>query len=228
MQVSWATEAGSPRRPNEDFGAAAPGAVVLLDGVSLDAHIETGCGHGRPWFVRRLGTRLLGALGEDWPIGEALSVAIKGVVAAHGGKCDLRHPCTPASTVVALRLRGPVVEYLVMSDSTLLLDVDGTISAVTEDFGAVAAASPEVAARATVGSVPADRLSRAALLTDGATRLVEAFRLSNWAETMDTLQHNGPAALIEAVRAAENTDPEGRRWPRHKIHDDAAAAICLF
>jgi hypothetical protein len=33
----------------------------------------------------------------------------------------------------------------------------------------------------------------------------------------------GPDAIIQQVRAAESSDPEGRRWPRGKRHDDASA-----
>jgi hypothetical protein len=31
---------------------------------------------------------------------------------------------------------------------------------------------------------------------------------------------------IQHVRAAEASDPDGRRWPRGKRHDDASAAFC--
>ena len=36
----------------------------------------------------------------------------------------------------------------------------------------------------------------------------------------------GPEAIIQQVRAAEGSDPDGKRWPRGKRHDDASAACC--
>ncbi|MCO5997406.1 hypothetical protein [Actinoallomurus rhizosphaericola] len=228
MRVTWATEQGSPARPNEDFVATALGAAVVLDGMSIDRD-KTGCVHGRPWYVGQLATRLLaGLLDHALSPAAALAQAITETAAAHGGHCDLSHPWTPATTVVALRVRDQAADYLVLSDSTLLLDQDGRVTALTAAGSGFAAADPRVAGRALTGSVPLPELRRAALLTDGATRLADAFGLADWPQTMTTLAGPGPAALIEQVREAERSDPDGRRWPRHKRHDDATVAYCEF
>ncbi|WP_433185469.1 integrase [Actinoallomurus sp. CA-150999] len=229
MRVTWATDQGSPARPNEDFVATALGAAVVLDGMSIPMDLETGCVHGRPWYVGRLATRLLAALldhGQD--PAAALAQAITETAAAHGGRCDLAHPWTPATTVVALRVRDEVADYLVLSDSTLLLDQGGEVTALTAEGSGFAAADPRVAGQALTGSAPLRDVRRAALLTDGATRLADRFGLADWPGTLATLAERGPVALIEQVREAERSDPHGQRWPRNKRHDDATAAYCEF
>jgi hypothetical protein len=45
---------------------------------------------------------------------------------------------------------------------------------------------------------------------------------------MGILDKEGPIELIRRTREAENSDPDGLRWPRFKRHDDAAAVICIF
>lgn len=65
----------------------------------------------------------------------------------------------------------------------------------------------------------------AVLLSDGASRLADRFHLATWAEVCGILTRDGPAGLIERVRAAESADPRGQRWPRGKIHDDATAVF---
>src|SRR5262249_59284150 len=88
-----------------------------------------------------------------------------------------------------------------------------------------AAAAPAAASQAVTGSEPMDALSGVALLSDGATRLADRFDLATWDQLAAVLADEGPAGLIRQVRAAEDTDPEGQRWPRGKIHDDATA-VC--
>jgi hypothetical protein len=239
MRVSWATEPGSPDRPNEDFVAAAPGAVVVLDGCSLPLGTDLGCLHGTAWYARRLGTRLLTRMLDDPavpvagaggdPLRAALAESIAEVAAAHAGTCNLSHPNTPAATVVALRVRGDAVEYLVLADSSLVLHTLGRLEVVTKPMARTyAAAHPAAARRAITGVVPLPGLRRAALLTDGATRLADSFGVNDWRELVHLLEEYGPAALIERTREAELTDPDGLRWPRTKRHDDATAAFCTF
>jgi hypothetical protein len=64
------------------------------------------------------------------------------------------------------------------------------------------------------------------LLSDGASRLADRFRVATWAEVFNTLHTSGPAALLRQVREAEDSDPVGERWPRGKLHDDATVAYC--
>ncbi|MEU8252285.1 integrase [Nonomuraea sp. NPDC048916] len=88
----------------------------------------------------------------------------------------------------------------------------------------VASGDPLAAEHALTGSVPTDAVRAAALLSDGASRLVDLFGLASWRRLLDILENDGPSALITQVRTAERTDPHGARWPRSKAHDDATAA----
>jgi hypothetical protein len=87
----------------------------------------------------------------------------------------------------------------------------------------IAAADPLAAKQAITDVVPRRELRRAALLSDGASRLVDLFELATWEELLAVLDRDGPGELIRRVRAAEATDPDGRRWPRSKRGDDATA-----
>ncbi|MEU1735409.1 protein phosphatase 2C domain-containing protein [Streptosporangium sp. NPDC020145] len=92
----------------------------------------------------------------------------------------------------------------------------------------VASADPLAAARSLTGSVPAERVRSAALLSDGASRLTDLFGLATWRQLLDLLTRDGPQGLIAQVRAAEHDDPYGSNRPRHKTHDDATAALWTF
>ncbi|MEU6808992.1 hypothetical protein ABZ920_08300 [Streptomyces sp. NPDC046831] len=98
----------------------------------------------------------------------------------------------------------------------------------TPDGYWVAGASPEAAAHARVGSTPAEEVRAAAVLSDGASRLVTEYGMATWSEVFTMLRTGGPQELIAAVRKAEATDPTGRRWPRYKSGDDAAVAFCQW
>ncbi|MFF5260846.1 hypothetical protein ACFY4C_18050 [Actinomadura viridis] len=87
----------------------------------------------------------------------------------------------------------------------------------------VASTDPEAAGEALTGSALLQDLDEIALLSDGASRLVDRFGLLTWSDLLDLLRHNGPETLLAQTRAAEQDDPEGRRWPRSKTHDDAPA-----
>jgi len=87
----------------------------------------------------------------------------------------------------------------------------------------LAAADPAAASEAITGSEPIDGLAAVALLSDGATRLADRYHLATWDQLAAILAHDGPAGLIRQVRAAEDGDPNGQRWPRGKICDDATA-----
>ncbi|ANW20378.1 tyrosine-type recombinase/integrase [Streptomyces clavuligerus] len=51
----------------------------------------------------------------------------------HSGTCDLGHPASPTSTVVAIRVRDEAVEYLALGDSTVVLaERDRGCTAVTD------------------------------------------------------------------------------------------------
>jgi hypothetical protein len=86
-----------------------------------------------------------------------------------------------------------------------------------------AAADPAAAQQAITGSSVIADLDAVALLSDGAGRLADRYHLATWPQIAATLAEHGPGELIRQVRAAEGSDPEGWRWPRSKLRDDATA-----
>jgi Protein phosphatase 2C len=225
LRVVLATEPGTPGQPNEDFAAVAPGAAVLLDGVT-NRSPDIGCRHGVAWYARTLGGTLLTAItaSPPVPLADALADAIAEVRRQHGGGCDLASPATPGATVVAARAQPGGISYLVLSDSSIVADYgDGRAPLVVTDIHRPAAADPAVAATASTGTIDMAGLRGLALLSDGATRITDRFGLLGWPELMDVLRTAGPAELISQVRQAEGSDPAGERWPRVKLTDDATA-----
>jgi hypothetical protein len=90
----------------------------------------------------------------------------------------------------------------------------------------VAGADPSAADHAITGEVAVADVHRVALLSDGAARAVEPFRLTGWPGVLDLLATRGPSELLACVRAAERADPDAMRWPRTKTSDDATAVYC--
>lgn len=256
MRTELVSEPGHRAHPNEDFASVGlpasgqGGSLVALDGVTPPPS-ATGCLHSVPWYTARLG----GALTEltvslpDVPLSEALARAIARTAEAHADTCELSHPRTPQATVVLARWSRDTVEYLVLSDSTLLLQSpDGTVTPVLDDRIArlprsalatdaivdatvrnkeggffTAAADPTVAARAVTGTLPRTEVRALAALTDGAARWVEKFREGDWADCFALVQKEGPQALVDQVRALELADTDRRFLGRSKTHDDATA-----
>ncbi|WP_207928914.1 protein phosphatase 2C domain-containing protein [Actinomadura sp. 6K520] len=245
MQVSYASEA-TPGRPNEDFVAAGPGWVALLDGATAPPGVDSGCRHDPAWLVRRLGGRIAALLApEDGrPLPDLVAEAIKVTGEGHAGTCDLQNPDSPSATVSLLRRRGPAVEWYVLADSPIVVD-DGEVRVFRDDrvdhlpsytlesvrslrnspggFW-VASTRPEAAYEGLTGEVPVAGLRRAAVLSDGASRLVERFGRMGWGDLLRLLDEEGPRELIRRTREAEGS----ATGPRGKRYDDATAVLVRF
>jgi hypothetical protein len=170
--------------------------------------------------------------------------------------------------VVAVKVQEHTLDYLVLSDSVLVLDLSTELRVVTDDHEAqiggqfraqmdawpngtpehekahreyveslrahrnrpggfwVASTDPEAGRHALTGSVPRAHVHAAAVLSDGATRLVDRFSLATWDDMLKILDRQGPSELLRQVRDAEDSDLDGSRWPRGKAHDDASAVYC--
>ncbi|MEW2355273.1 hypothetical protein [Spirillospora sp. NPDC029432] len=238
MLVTCATEA-TPGSVNEDFVVVGPHWAVVLDGATPRPGIDCGCAHGPGWLVRRLGGELAVRLSGDGTLADALASAIKAVRDLHP-ECDLDNPDSPSATAAMVRW-GERVEWLVLADSPVLLDSgDGvrvvrddrvdrlpsyTAAAVREarnsaDGFWVASTRPEAAYEALAGE--ASGVRRVALLSDGASRLVERFGLMEWSGLLELLDGEGPEELIRRTRAAEAA---GGDFPRGKRYDDATAVL---
>ncbi|MEU6038969.1 protein phosphatase 2C domain-containing protein [Actinomadura sp. NPDC047616] len=243
MRITYASEA-TPGRLNEDYVVAGPEWVVLLDGATAAPGVDSGCGHGPAWLVRRLAGGLAARLAvEDGaPLQDLLADTVKATGEAHAGTCDLDNPDSPSATVAMLRRRDGVLDWLVLADSPVLLQMDGQVRVVHDDrvdrlpaytVEAVRAARnspggfwvagnrPEAAYEALTGEAPAERVRRAAVLSDGAARLVQIFGRTDWAGLLDLLDGAGPVELIRRTREAETT----ATIRRGKRHDDATAVL---
>jgi len=51
VRADIATSAGTGRTGNEDFAAAVPGGLVLLDGAWTPPGLPTGCAHAVSWYA---------------------------------------------------------------------------------------------------------------------------------------------------------------------------------
>jgi hypothetical protein len=223
--IRMATDAGTPGWPNEDYACTGPGAAVLLDGCTTTPRgADTGCVHGVAWYARTLGTDLLAAITADpaVPLASALEAAIGQVRDRHAGTCDLSLRATPAATVTAVRAGPEGISYLALSDSSVVADFgDRRPPRVITDGHRAAAADPAAAGSAATGVLPRQGLRGVVLLSDGATRINDLYHQLTWPAMIDVIREHGPGALIRQVRAAEDSDPGGKRWPRHKARDDA-------
>lgn len=128
---------------------------------------------------------------------------------------------------VGKRLRGPVDALPTGSPehAAALAEYRDALTGLRNRPGGfwIAGPDPCAAEHALTGTVPLDSLESVTLLSDGATRLVDRFQLTNWQQTLAVLSSSGPGELIRRVREVEAGDPDGRRWPRGKAHDDATA-----
>ncbi|MEN3613839.1 hypothetical protein AAH979_30345 [Plantactinospora sp. ZYX-F-223] len=170
MRVRSASAAAPGRLENEDHVFRYGELVGVLDGATVPDGFDTGCVHGPAWYVRRLAARL-GLAAADRPAAALtgnLAAAILAVRADHGGACDLDHPGTPSATVCLLRNGGDSVDYLVLCDSPLVLDLGERVQVVSDER--LRAAMADLRQKATTvarvgGEVdPATRFRRAVAL----------------------------------------------------------------
>lgn len=262
MRTELVSGPGDPDRPNEDFASVGlpasgqGGSLVVLDGVTPPADGD-GCLHSVDWFSARLGGSLaeLSVSRRDLTLTEILSRSIRRTAEAHADTCDLSHPRTPQATVVLARWSAELVEYLVLSDSALLLESPtGAVTPVLDDrlhrvpraslaSDAIAdatvrnkeggfftaAADPSVAARAVTGALARSEVRALAALTDGATRWVEKFEEGGWGELFALVRKEGAQALVDRVRMLERADAADRvRLRRSKTHDDATVVFVEY
>lgn len=88
----------------------------------------------------------------------------------------------------------------------------------------IAKDDPAAAAQAVTGSVARSDLAGAALLSNGASRLVDPYGLADWPAVVDCLRTSGPDELVRRVRRAEATFDRGHSWGSLRGPDDATAA----
>ncbi|MCX4905484.1 protein phosphatase 2C domain-containing protein [Streptomyces sp. NBC_00878] len=252
---------GDPARPDEDYASLGlpasgqGGSLIVLDGVTPPS-TDYACLHSVPWFTARLGGSLheLSVSRRDLTLTQVLEQAITRTADAHRATCDLSHPRTPQATVALARWSPESVEYLVLSDSALLVEspagvvtplLDDRLSRVPratltshsatdatlrnkEGGFFTAAADPSAAARAVTGTFPRPEVRALTALTDGATRWVEKFREGDWTDLFALVRKEGAQSLIDRVRALERADTKRAFLGRSKQHDDATVVYVEF
>ncbi|MGW0433759.1 protein phosphatase 2C domain-containing protein [Micromonospora sp. NPDC003197] len=140
------------------------------------------------------------------------------------------------------------IDHFVLCDSSIVLDIDGGHRVVIDDRTArlpaydagtvaqlrnapggfwAASTSPVAAQHALTGSTPLPDVRRAAVLTDGAARLVERFGRS-WQDAFTILDAAGPRGVLDALRAAEQAGQPVTPGHRDKQFDDGTLALCEF
>jgi hypothetical protein len=249
VQITYAS-AATPEQVNEDYVVAGPDWAVVLDGATKRADVDSGCIHGAGWLVRTLAGHLARRLTDE--LGEPLPdlLAIKATCESHAATCDLANPDSPSATVVMLREHAGRLDWLVLADSPLVLDLDAHIQAVVDDRTArlssytteavraarnnpggfwVASTRPDAAYEAVTGHAPVAQARRAGLFSDGAARLVERYGQLDWPGLLALLEAHGPQAVIARTRDAEGAETDVERARRRgKRYDDATAVFVRF
>ncbi|WP_328346723.1 hypothetical protein [Micromonospora sp. NBC_00421] len=186
---------------------------VLAEGIEriTDEHRDT-CDVAHPIspYAAVAMLRFAGGRVEHLVLGDA--VAVLGRV---GGEPFVAHD--PREVVIARsferRLRG------VPPGSDRYRRLLGELRAHRNSPGGfwVAKDDPRVVDEAVTGSCPAAEVTVAALLSNGASRLVDTLGLTDWAGLLDLLASAGPDEVIRRVRQAEARDG---------IAADDATVIC--
>ncbi|MGB3438052.1 MAG: hypothetical protein WBA97_04790 [Actinophytocola sp.] len=93
----------------------------------------------------------------------------------------------------------------------------------------VAEADPDAAHYAERATWPRAGLTTVLMASDGVSCGVDTYGVfADWTAVRDLAMAQGPEAVLDRVRAAENEDPNGTRWPRPKPHDDQAMVVADF
>ena len=133
-QVAFATAPRPGKRHNEDLVATLDGLSILLDGASVPAGMPACCGRDAAWYVRALAASLIGQLASpEIALTVALADAIGAVSRQHEPGCTGdRDTLGPTATVAMVRVDGDRLDWLVLGDSTLLVQTDRGVTAHTD------------------------------------------------------------------------------------------------
>jgi hypothetical protein len=134
LTVLTATAPSPSHVENEDRVIVCDKLIAVLDGVSAPAGLDTGCRHTVAWYVDRLSSRLVEvyASAEKDPLTDLLAKSIDLVRTDHNGQCDLQNPASPAATLCLVRVDTDRMEYLILSDCTLVVEDVDSVTAITD------------------------------------------------------------------------------------------------
>lgn len=88
----------------------------------------------------------------------------------------------------------------------------------------IAEADPGAARHALCYQLPVRQVPWAVLATDGAYKPMQHLELADWPQIATMTQHELHALLFQCHRWEADSDPEGQKLPRAKIHDDKTIA----
>ncbi|UJW36955.1 hypothetical protein L3Q67_45150 (plasmid) [Saccharothrix sp. AJ9571] len=116
---------------NEDWLAATPDLIVVLDGATV--RTETGCHHGPAWYTRKLGAAIIAAAADrQLPLAKVLAAAISEVTTLHP-ECDLERPGAPSAGAGIVRRDGDVLRYLVLGDISIAADTTTGVTVISDE-----------------------------------------------------------------------------------------------
>ncbi|MFD6443635.1 protein phosphatase 2C domain-containing protein [Promicromonospora sp. NPDC060204] len=108
----------------------------------------------------------------------------------------------------------------------LLLDLQAEQARRVNQSGGywIAGAEPEAALHGITTIEKREAVSGLLLASDGVDpeRHPEA---DNWSDLYDEATGHGPDQVLRRIHETEQTDPDGRRWPRSKPHDDKTLIV---
>lgn len=133
MRTKYATRAGSTTKANEDWVSVTQDNIIVLDGVTEPRVPERKCRHTVTWFTANFGTDLAHQAYKDQSLRDALRTAIQRTNDKHRQTCNLYADGLPAATVAMVRKFGEEIEYLVLSNTTVVLDTLHGLKVISDD-----------------------------------------------------------------------------------------------
>ncbi|MFD7710183.1 hypothetical protein ACFV6E_08125 [Streptomyces sp. NPDC059785] len=233
MRAECVTLAADSDRSAGNWVGVTAGTAAVLDGGGSWAE---GC-------ADLLGCAVLGRLADPsltiescLPGAEREVRGVRGIVPGTPGTPGARGGSRRRPAAAFVRVVGREVEWLVIGDTVVVLDLpdglrvasDGTDATAASDgtdgtgTGRASAANWPVS-----GRVALRKVRQVAMLSSGAARLV-TFGVVVWEQVMDTLAKDGPHVLVDEVRAFETLDPRCVRWPRSGVTADATVVHVRF
>jgi hypothetical protein len=209
--------AGQDRRHDRTLGpipgfGMADDAVWVLDGATTPATISSCCEKGASWYVERLNAALTTQLDKArTELRHALAAAIAEVQEEHATSCP--NPTGgrgPSSTVAIARRDATWLEVLVLGDSTILLDHNDHVTAVTDTR--LASVAPDLR-REIKTALAGGHGYRDPDYERRRARLVEAERLNRNRDGEYWIAADDPRAADHAVTARH---PIGPNYPSVK------------
>jgi hypothetical protein len=189
---------------------------VVIDGASSAGRHQPddGC------YADRLAGELALCLqrADDQPMTEHLTGVIREVVACadRDGIPLAPGEAAPSTGVLLCRWTADNVEVLAFGRSTAIVYLhDGRSQRIAE---------------AIVCRWPRAEVDAVLVMTDGVANVVDRYAVDgfpHWHHILGFVAADGVQALVDHVHAVEGTDPNRRRWPRSKVHEDKVAALIM-